>query len=342
MLNRIPDDIDKREGSIIYDALAPAAIELQNMYIELDRILSESFADTASMEYLIRRASERGITPNPATKAILKAEIKPSSINIDIGSRFSLNNLNFVAIEKINTTDYKVQCETAGATANGYFGNLIPIDYIQGLEEIKTIELLVPGEDAEDIESLRKRYFDSMELQAFGGNIADYKEKVNGVPGVGGCKVFPAWNGGGTVKLTVINSLYQVPSEDLISTIQTKIDPVGHSGEGYGLAPIGHIVTVEGVTSRTINITTNITYLSGWSWEACQSQIIEAVSNYFTSLSKTWENSDNLIIRISQLEAKILDCEGVLDISNTTINGSDRNITLNENEVPERGTINGI
>ena len=25
MLNRVPDDIDKREGSVIYDALAPAA-----------------------------------------------------------------------------------------------------------------------------------------------------------------------------------------------------------------------------------------------------------------------------------------------------------------------------
>lgn len=36
MLERVPDDMDKREGSLIYDALAPAAIELQIMYIELD------------------------------------------------------------------------------------------------------------------------------------------------------------------------------------------------------------------------------------------------------------------------------------------------------------------
>ena len=31
MLERVPDDMDKREGSLIYDALAPAAIELQIM-----------------------------------------------------------------------------------------------------------------------------------------------------------------------------------------------------------------------------------------------------------------------------------------------------------------------
>lgn len=76
MLDRVPNNMDKREGSIIYDALAPAAIELQLMYIELDVIMNESFADTASREYLIKRASERGITPEPATNAILKGDRK--------------------------------------------------------------------------------------------------------------------------------------------------------------------------------------------------------------------------------------------------------------------------
>lgn len=51
MLERVPDDMDKREGSLIYDALAPAAIELQIMYIELDVILKETFADNASREF---------------------------------------------------------------------------------------------------------------------------------------------------------------------------------------------------------------------------------------------------------------------------------------------------
>ena len=64
MLDRVPNTMDKREGSIIYDALAPAAAELQLMYIELDVILTETFADSASREYLILRSAERGIHPN--------------------------------------------------------------------------------------------------------------------------------------------------------------------------------------------------------------------------------------------------------------------------------------
>ncbi|WP_338135931.1 hypothetical protein [Paenibacillus thiaminolyticus] len=36
MLERVPDDVDKREGSVIYNACAPAAWELASLYAELD------------------------------------------------------------------------------------------------------------------------------------------------------------------------------------------------------------------------------------------------------------------------------------------------------------------
>lgn len=65
-------EIDTREGSLIYDALAPASIELRIMYMEFDVIMNETFADTAHREWLIKRCAERGITPYPAKKAILK------------------------------------------------------------------------------------------------------------------------------------------------------------------------------------------------------------------------------------------------------------------------------
>lgn len=72
MMGRIPDTVDKREGSIIYNALAPAAVELSNMYIGLEWVMDQSFADTQGREYLIRRCAERGITPDAATCAVLK------------------------------------------------------------------------------------------------------------------------------------------------------------------------------------------------------------------------------------------------------------------------------
>jgi uncharacterized phage protein gp47/JayE len=342
MLDRIPNNIDKREGSIIYDALAPAAVELQLMYIELDVIMNEAFADTASREYLIRRASERGIIPNPATNAILKGVFTPSNIDV-LGERFSCGSLNYIAIEKIANGEYKMQCETAGANGNANFGQMIPIEYIEGLETAELTEILIHGEDEEDTEVFRNRYFQSFESQAFGGNIADYKQKTTSIEGVGGVKVVPVWNGGGTVKLTIIDGAYGVPTEGLIESVQNAIDPVGHSGEGVGIAPIGHVVTVFGVTGKTIDIVTNITYQSGWSWNSAKSYILNAIDLYFKELAKTWDGTENegLTVRISQLESRLLACEGVLDVSGTTLNGSTTNMSLGVNEIPVRGSVNG-
>lgn len=62
-LARIASSLDKREGSIIFDALAPNSLESAMIYVALDTILNETFADTASRDYLIMRCAERGITP---------------------------------------------------------------------------------------------------------------------------------------------------------------------------------------------------------------------------------------------------------------------------------------
>lgn len=336
MLDRVPNNIDKREGSIIYNALAPAAVELAQMYIEVERILNEGFADTASREYLIKRAAERGITPYPATPAIVKGEF---NIDVPIGSRFSLDDLNYVVIEKISDGIFKLQCETVGSKANRYLGTLIPIEYIEKLTSAEITEILIPGEDEEETETFRERYFQSFESQAFGGNVADYKEKTKAIPGVGGVKVFPVWNGGGTVKLVILDSEYKKPSSVFINQLQTIIDP--NQGEGLGIAPIGHFVTVTGAKETVVSISTTITYQDGYSWEDIKPYVENVIDQYFLELSKEWENEKNLIVRISQIETRLLNIVGVIDIYDTKINDATQNLILDEENIPVRGEIIG-
>lgn len=338
MLSRVPDTLDKREGSIIYNALAPAAVELRNMYIELDVILNETFADTASRENLIKRAAERGVTPDKATYAILKGEF---NIDIPIGSRFSCDDLNYTTLEKIEDHKYKLQCETLGVEGNKHFGQLIPIEYIDKLETAELTELLIPGEDEEETESLRQKYYNTLESESFGGNVADYKEKVNKISGVGGVKVYRAWNGGGTVKLVIINSNFEKPSNELINSTQTIIDPLQNQGEGLGIAPIGHLVTVDGVSSETINIASTITYQEGWNFEASKPYIEKAIDDYFGELNNTWADNDNLIVRISQIETRLLNVAGILDIANTSINRIQENYVADKDSILKRGEIVG-
>ena len=107
-------------------------------------------------------------------------------MDIPIVERFSINDLIFKATEKISLGIYKVECETAGIIGNGVTGNLIPINYIQNLAKAEITELLIPGEDEEDDETLRAR--------AFAGNVIDYKNKTKEINGVGAVKVTPIWN----------------------------------------------------------------------------------------------------------------------------------------------------
>ena len=91
-LARVASSLDKREGSIIFDALAPNSLESAMIYVALDTVLNETFADTASRDYLIMRCAERGITPLPATCAVGIGEF---SMDIPVGTRFSCDKYNW-------------------------------------------------------------------------------------------------------------------------------------------------------------------------------------------------------------------------------------------------------
>lgn len=187
-------NLDSREGSLLFLAEAPAAVELQNLYIALDTVLQETFADTASREYLKLRARERALEPYPATAAVLEMTITPADLPLEMGERFSIGELNYVVSEYKGGGVYAITCETPGEAGNDYGPTVIPIEYVPGLETCTITALLIPGENEEDTEAFRQRYLNSLKSRAFGGNRADYIEKVNSLPGVGGCRVYRAWN----------------------------------------------------------------------------------------------------------------------------------------------------
>lgn len=381
----INSNLDTREGSLVWYGDAPAAVELQNLYIALDTVLNETFADTATRPYLILRAAERGLSPQPASPAILQMAITPTTLFLPLNTRFSIGELNYYVSADRGSGNYELTCETAGEAGNNYTGTVIPIEYVDGLETCKITSVLVPGEDEEDTELFRQRYLNSLNAQAFGGNQIDYIEKVNAIPGVGGVKVYRAWNGnlkpanmippkeaeawieglsgvpepvklwldtvyaaaknnmftvGGTVKLVVINSTFTVPSPTLVEQVQTAVDPLQNAGEGVGIAPIGHVVRVEGVQEETVDLGFALYYQRGWSWEDVSEYVTEAINGYFLELAQSWADQDEaLVVRISQIESRLLGITGILDIANTTINEKAANHTLALDHIPVLGSL---
>lgn len=341
MLESVPDTVDKREGSIIYDALSPAAAELAKAYMELDVVMDETFVDTASLQYLMLRCKERGVTIQGETAAVIEGVFTPSSVELTAGLRFNCDEVNYTITEKISAGHYKLEAETLGTVGNKYTGLLLPIQTVNGLETAQIAAVLIPAEDGDTTDTLREKYYASIDGEAFGGNVADYREKVNAITGVGGVKVYPVWNGGGTVKLTVIASDYTAPSSELISKVQTAIDPEQNHGEGMGLAPIGHTVTVTGAKYADLTITANVTFAAGWNWENGKSQLVSAANAYLDELCKAWADSETTVVRISQIETHLLTADCVVDVDGTTVNGDTKNIELAADEIPRLSTIGG-
>jgi len=342
MLARVPDTIDKRQGSVIYDACAPAAAELAQMYIELEINYNLSFADTASGEYLSRKTAEFGVNRNTATAAVRKGlfyNANNSLMDVPISTRFAIDDLTYTVSQRISTGIYRLTCESTGTTGNEQFGALLPIDYVANLARAELGEVLVPGEDEETDESLRQRLYDTVNEPAFGGNVSDYKNKINAIAGVGATKVYPSWNGGGTVKCTIIASDWSVPSSALVDEVQTIMDPTVNSGLGIGVAPIGHVVTIAGVTRQTINIKTTLTLASGITPGQVQTEIETAIESYLLDLRKDWVNQQQLIVRTAQIDARLLTVASVEDVSDTKINGTAANFTLAADEIPTLGTV---
>lgn len=390
-LARVSSGIDKREGSMVMNGVAPSMAELAQLYIGLDFVFTATYLATAPREYLIKRAADRNMSPYPPSAAVFRAEF---NIEVPVGTRFSCEDLNFVVMARMDTSEdtatglsHRVTCETAGAQANGYTGQLIPIEYVDGLTHAELVELLIPGDDEEDTEVFRQRVLDSFKSQAFGGNQADYIEKVKAMPGISAVKVHPVWNGdiapstlipdatvtawytsaiaglsepvaawltavytaakekkltvGGTVKLVIMASDYKAPTPTLLEEIQTAIDPEQNAGEGLGLAPIGHVVHVTGVTPEEVDIALHLTYASGWDWDAVKSYVEAVIDAYFVELSQDWASSDFLTVRISQIESRILsECSNMItDIGGTKINGQENNLALGPDSIPARGEV---
>ena len=363
-LKQVPDTVDKREGAIIRDALAPCCYEAAKAILYLADIIEQTYVATANGLWLDGRVLEGGITRDPATYSknlgVFKDQLG-NPVQISIGQTFSTVGdtiLNYVCVQvyvdengDVVPGSYVLQCNTIGSVGNSYIGRIVPNDYIEKLASAEITSLLYPGEEEETDESLRERYLGNMLKTAFGGNVAQYRQWAKEIAGIGGVQVYPVWAGGGTVKLSIIDTDYNPASTEFCQTILEKFDPENSGGEtglGLGIAPIGHKVTVSTPLPRTINVSGKITLLPGYKLETLMPDIKAALENYLLSLREAWENSDDennysVTVYLGRINFAILNVKGVSSAYELKLNETDTDIKLTETsslqEIPVLGTV---
>lgn len=320
MLNKVPSNVDKREGSVIYDALAPCAFFLANQYFALENYLDLVFADTAVGEYLDRLIADNGMTRKPATFAVRAVS---TNIAVSIDTLWGINGLVYKITEKTADNQYKAQCTTPGIIGNQYSGALTPISNITNVTATLG-NVITPGADQETDDALRERFYKKVQMPATSGNAYQYSQWALEVPGVGGAKVFPLDNGPGTVSVIVVDGNKEI-SEALPGIVAEHIETV---------RPIGATVTVTNPTGKTIDVSA-LVKLDG-------SKTMENVTEAFEIALKSLLSATVFTaysVSYAKIGSLLLDVPGVEDYSGLIVNGGSGNITIGSKEVPIKGSV---
>ena len=351
MLDQVPDTYDKRDTAPIPTALSPAAFVLAGFYLTLNQVQQQAFIQTATGQALDYLAVLGGLTRYPASAAVRLGVFNTA---VPIGARFSTINgassINFIVTAAESTANqYQLTAETPGSIGNDYTGPILPITNVPGLTSAQITDILIPGDDEETDDELRTRLITALTDKPFGGNIASYRSNILAIDGVGAVQVYPTWNGGGTVKCSVLGADYMPASEELVQSVQTAIDPPT-SGSGLGLAPIGAQVTIVAPTEQTVNVAATLTLAAGYDLEQVQPLVEASIEAYLLSVRQAWGNQLGSTtveyaadVYLSRVTAAIVGTTGVVNATNVQINGGTEDLILTETgttqQVPVIGTV---
>lgn len=344
-------NVDKRVGSIAYDSIAPCAMELAEVYAKMDILEEQTYLLSATGLNLDKKVYDYGVFRNKATKSQRIGNFQKYKtdengdyvldsnndrilvdMEIPINSRFVVpedSETTFIYIGKIDGYDI-LECEQLGTKGNQHIGTILPLTPIADLINAKITSTYKFGEDEETDDELRNRTLNIINTESFGGNISDYIEKVNSIDGVGNTKVFPAWQFNGSVLLSIVDPQFNPVTEEFLKNVKEQIDPEENSGEGFGIAPIGHYVTITTPIKNEISITLSVELEADVTVSQIQEKIETELNKYFESVRKEFGQDKTLGIYRARVIDSVLNVKEVLNVKNVLLNNVDEDIILND------------
>ncbi len=346
MLAYLPADLDKSEGSFIYDALAPVAAELTQAAIWAQEVLRRGFAQTTFGQYLDLRAEEHGLTRKPAVKAtgqvtftgtpgtVIPAGTQVSTAGSEAAPAIFFVTKSDATVGADGTITVDIEAVEAGSSGNVAAGTITMLAQpVGGVTSVTNATATSGGTDTEDDESLLARLLAKMRNPGTSGNKADYVNWASEVPGVGGVQVIPLWDGPGTVKVVLLGADKKPASADIVQAVQDYIAPDPAMGEGK--APIGASVTVVAATQVEINVSATVVLTGTKTLAEVQAAFEAALDDYLSSIAF----SSDPTVRYVRVGSLLLDTEGVQDYLNLLVNGGTANVVIGLDEVAVRGTV---
>lgn len=336
MLGNVPSDVDTSEGSLIYDALSPTSQELARSETQLDEVLKMVFAQSAAAHgysaELRLRCAEFGVTPKDGTTAtgqVTFTGVETTSIPLGTtvqtpgGLRYTTVTQGTIIGGMATVT---IQGVDEGVVYNVPANTIVQLPAtLSGITGVNHSSPITGGNDAETDDALLSRLLTRARTPSTSGNAAHYVQWALEVPGIGAARVYPLWNGPGTVKVVAIDSNKRAINSSLLDEVTTHIDEN---------RPIGATVTVISATEQLMNVSATVVLSNGRTLNQVQDTLGEAITEYLKSIAFLSSQ-----VSFAQVGSLILSVLGISDYSNLLMNGVAGNMLVGEEEVVVLGVL---
>lgn len=329
-LKNINLDVYKGEGSFLNDMISGNTFELSKMYVELSNIHKIAFIEDTYDQLLDKRVNEFGVYRKLGTEATGEVEfIGENGVEISNGTIISYKDLLFVVIKDVLIGGEEGNISPVQALEIGTRYNLTSDcefklnETIFGIEKITNINKFSGGTEIETDEELRERFFRVQKNQATSGNKAHYEEWALEVDGVYNVKVYPRWDGAGTVKILLFGQNNQAVEEEIITKCREHIEEE---------MPIGATLTVTTPVPLDISISASMELENGYTLDMVKNSFIESINQYFRNITRE--------IVYTKIMGILISTSGVHDLSNLLVNNSIDNIVIEDDKIPSVTTLN--
>lgn len=365
-LSNAPSDIDTRQGSIFYDAIAACVLQIARLFNDANILAEQSSVMTATGEfldmlannlYLNKLSREKAVTAQYSVNVTCDDGLGIDSLDIEENDRFFDENSGLYFLMKFDYTEegdissYYVEAEQAGTDYNDLLSGtqLIPVETIEFLSSITIGNLIRAGVDEEDDEQFRSRIQQLLSAPAENANEQQYKTWCEQIEGVGTATIYPLFAGPNTVKAVLTNSNNQPCEPEVVKAVQEFIDPITMNtkvtfegevytvgdGIGGGIAPLGaHFLAVSaGSELLTVSIV-NIVLVEGIDEEKVKEQISIAIKAYFNELVDNYNAKVQITVKLIDIISIIAAIDTVDDFVTIKINGETENYIVATGNIP--------
>lgn len=339
ILNNIDNSYQKTEGYPTYDLTRGIAYGIDLVYTHSKEVEYKQHIENLSGDELVQVILERtGLARKHATKAEGELTVIQGFGNILKGDLFETETgIQFESLYSglVQTGDkFKVRALVGGVDGNVTANTIVymPVT-ITGISKVTNAKATEGGYDEETDSSLIERYYDRLRNPINGVNANQYIEWAENVDGVGGAKCIPVWKGINTVKVVIIGSDFKPATTPIIKAVQDYIDP-HKNGDGAGEAPIGAVTTVVSATTKTINVSLQLTVNRGVKVDDVKANIKKLLERYITSIGF----KESYVSR-AKIGQQILSVNGVKDYYDLKLNGGYENVRLTTEDCAVLGAI---